>query len=223
MSENKRELTGRSVGRPAIMSRESIGQAALAELDGISSTKVAKRLGVGQSSLYRHITDRADLVRLAVDFGLNQQQWPEPCDGWRDYLLDFATSFWNFLDRHPGASQEIKMMRPSPEGLILAADKIARDLTGFGFSLADANMAVDVVGHITMDTMISEEILRARDVRGPLVEDEPRASWPATEDPTLDQETVRAIDNGMYQLLLERTELLLDGFEFRLANADRVH
>lgn len=223
MSENKRGLTGRSVGRPAIMSRESIGRAALAELDGISSTKVAKRLGVGQSSLYRHITDRADLVRLAVDFGLTQQEWPEPGDSWRGYLLDFATSFWNFLDRHPGASQEIKMMRPSPAGLISAATKIAQDLMGFGFSAADANMAVDVVGHITMDTMISEEIFRSRDAHGVLVRDEQRAAWSAQEDPVLAAETLRAIDDGMYRLLLERTELLLDGFEFRLSKVQKVN
>lgn len=204
------------MGRPAIMSRESIGQAALAELDGISSTKVAKRLGVGQSSLYRHIADRADLVRLAVDFGLAQQQWPEPGDDWRDYLLDFATSFWDFLDRYPGASQEIKMMRPSPDGLIAAATKIAQDLMTFGFSAADANMAVDLIGHITMDTMISEEILRSRDARGMLTRDGQRAAWSTQGDPALVTETLRAIDNGMYELLVERTGLLLDGFEFRL-------
>lgn len=218
MSENKRGLTGRGVGRPAIMSRASIGQAALAELDGISSTKVAKRLGVGQSSLYRHITDRADLVRLAVDFGLDQQEWPEPGNNWRDYLRDFATAFWTFLDRHPGASQEIKMMRPSPQGLITAATKIAQDLMVFGFSAADANMAVDVVGHITMDTMISEEIFRSRGSRGALIRDEQRAAWSAQVDPLLATETLRTIDDGMYQLLLERTELLMDGFEFRLTS-----
>lgn len=219
MSEHKRELTGRSVGRPAIISRASIGEAALAELDGISSTKVAKRLGVGQSSLYRHITDRADLVRLAVDFGLRQHEWPEPGTDWRQYLRDVVTSFWNFLDRHPGASQEIKMMRPSPQGLITAATKVAQDLMSFGFSAADAHMAVDVVSHITMDSMISEEIFRTRGDRIALIRREQRATWPAPEESLLATETLRTIDHGIYQLLIERTELLMDGFEFRLSNA----
>ena len=216
MPENEQAPKSRSVGRPAIMSRTSIGQAALAELDGISSTKVAKRLGVGQSSLYRHIADRADLVRLAIDFGLESQEWPEPQDDWREYLTQFATAFWNFLDRHPGASHEIKLMRPSPAGLIEAATKIAQDLMVMGLRAADANMAVDLVGHLTMDTMISEEVFRTRSSRGRSVRDEQRSAWSMQQDPTLAQETLRVIDDGMFQLLLDRTELLMDGFEFRL-------
>lgn len=217
MRQNEQLPKSRGVGRPAIMSRSSIGEAALAELDGISSTKVAKRLGVGQSSLYRHITDRADLVRLAVDFGLESQQWPEPHPDWREYLTQFATAFWNFLDEHPGASQEIKLMRPSPNGLIKAATKIAQDLMALGFSAADANMAVDLVGHLTMDTMISEEIFRARSSHGGLIRDEHRAAWSTQKDPALATETLRAIDGGMFQLLLDRVKLLVDGFEFRLS------
>lgn len=204
------------VGRPALISRATIGEAALAELDGISSTKVAKRLGVAQSSLYRHITDRADLIRLAVDFALTNAQWPEPDGDWRKYLTDYSVSFWKFLEKHPGLSQELELMRPSPQSVIDLLTKVAVDLLGFGFSAEDANMAVDLLAHVTIDSMITEQIFTSKGRHGTTVRDENRDAW-LSQDQRLARQTARAMEQSMYLNLLERVELILDGFEMRLS------
>ncbi|WP_052663808.1 hypothetical protein [Psychromicrobium lacuslunae] len=219
--QQKNSSGKQSVGRPALISRATIGEAALAELDGISSTKVAKRLGVAQSSLYRHITDRADLIRLAVDFALANQEWPEPEGNWRKYLLDYSVSFWKFLEKHPGLSQELELMRPSPQSVIDRLTKVAVDLLGFGFSAEDANMAVDLLAHVTISSMITEQIFSSKGRHGTTVRDENRDAW-LSQDQRLARQTARSMEQDMYLNLLERVELILDGFEMRLGRKEKA-
>ncbi|WP_394940477.1 TetR/AcrR family transcriptional regulator C-terminal domain-containing protein [Psychromicrobium sp. YIM B11713] len=207
--------TKRGAGRPALISRASIGEAALAELEGISSTKVAKRLGVAQSSLYRHITDRADLIRLAVDYALDSHEWPPPHDDWRQYLTEYAISFWKLLEKHPGLSDALRMLQPTSQRVIDVLSKVAIDLLSSGFTAEEANMAVDMLSHVTINAMISEQVFNSPGRRGTTVRQEARDAW-LTQDQRLAEHTRQTLEQSMFLNLQKRVDLVLDGLEMKL-------
>ncbi|CAL9521847.1 TetR/AcrR family transcriptional regulator [Streptomyces sp. enrichment culture] len=65
-------MNARAPGRPRILSRERIVTVArrIADeegLDALTVRRVAQRLGTGQASLYRHIEDRDELLRLLAE------------------------------------------------------------------------------------------------------------------------------------------------------------
>ncbi|WP_285725764.1 hypothetical protein [Psychromicrobium xiongbiense] len=203
-------------GQRPVLSRAAIGEAALAELDGISSARVAARLGVGHSSLYRYVNSRADLVRLAVDFALEGEAWPEPRENWREYLKGCVDAFWQFLSRYPAAAQEILVMRPSPQKINEATLNIAENLLTFGFSPKDAFMAVDLLGHLVIESMVSEELYRSRGRHGRPALEEQRAAMSANLSSPLAEVSRTFLDQGMYSLMMSRAELLMDGLDLRL-------
>lgn len=174
---------------------------------------------MAQSSLYRHITDRSDLVRLAVDYALERQKWPDSQPHWRQYLIDYTISLWRLLEQHPGLSQELKLMRPSPEKVITALTKVALDLLSFGFTAADANMAVDLLAHVTLDSMITEQIFNSPGSANPTVREDSVRAW-QHQDERLAHDTRRTMEQSMFDNLLARVELILDGLETRLNAPD---
>lgn len=65
-------MNARAPGRPRVLSRERIVTMArrIADdegLDALTVRRVAQRLGTGQASLYRHIEDRDELLRLLAE------------------------------------------------------------------------------------------------------------------------------------------------------------
>ncbi len=80
----------RSPGRPRILSRAAIVEAARRVADGeglaeLTLRRVARELGTGQASLYRHIADRGELLNLlaedlAAGYPLVEAQDADPVD-----------------------------------------------------------------------------------------------------------------------------------------------
>jgi AcrR family transcriptional regulator len=80
------------LGRPPVLSREAIVDAALAEgLDTLTMGAVAARLGVVKSALYRWVRGREELLGLVSDVVVERVL---PGDGgpedWREWLADLA-------------------------------------------------------------------------------------------------------------------------------------
>jgi AcrR family transcriptional regulator len=95
--------TGR--GPKPALSRERTVQAAieLADADGLDAltmSRVAARLGVTTMALYRHVSDKEQLVELMVDAALGE---PPSSSGrsWRDDVVAWARAEFAMVRAHP--------------------------------------------------------------------------------------------------------------------------
>jgi AcrR family transcriptional regulator len=75
-------------GRPAEWSRAQIIDAALAIADSeglaaVTTRRVARELGTGSASLYRHVATRADMLDLMVDAAFGAYEPPAVTGDWR--------------------------------------------------------------------------------------------------------------------------------------------
>lgn len=143
------------------LSAERIVQAAVeladAEgLDAVSMARVAERLGAGTMSLYRHVSNKDELLLLMHDSAWQQHQDPNPPDlsrGWRPALEEwcrrqratFASHPWleriRFVERAGTPSQLVTLERGLAilDGTALPeADKVALLMLLNGFLLQTA-------------------------------------------------------------------------------------
>jgi len=69
---------------------------------------LAAELGVGAMSLYRHVPDKDELLRLMADAAFGAERLPEPGpDGWRAKLEYGARVQWRAFRRHPWLAPEL--------------------------------------------------------------------------------------------------------------------
>lgn len=151
----------RRVGRPALISRDAIVDAVLEiGLDKTTTSAVAARLGVDQSTLYGHIANREDMLDAAADAAIGRSAWPEPATvSWREYLLACADALWELFRDTPGLAAHLRAMTSVPAALTLRATATIRQLLDFGFDLPLAALAVDTVGDIIADSYLIGETL----------------------------------------------------------------
>jgi AcrR family transcriptional regulator len=92
--------------RPAL-SRERVVEAAieLADergLDAVTSRAIATRLGAGPTSMYFHVSNRADLYELMSDAALGEITLPDaPSGDWRKDLWTLAREMHRLFGKHP--------------------------------------------------------------------------------------------------------------------------
>ncbi|MEV0704721.1 TetR/AcrR family transcriptional regulator C-terminal domain-containing protein [Saccharopolyspora sp. NPDC050389] len=68
----------------------------------VSMRRVAAELGVGTMSLYRHVPDKDELLRLMADTAFAEAPLPEPgSSGWRARFEELARRQWATYRRHP--------------------------------------------------------------------------------------------------------------------------
>ncbi len=142
---------GRRPGRPPSLTRDDVARAALDEgVVNLSMPAVAKRLGVGHSTLYRYVHDRDDLLLAALDLALREFEWPPFDLGWRELMTEFADAMWRFFERYPGMSEASQVVQGMPpRALDLSAAYVER-LRAEGLSARDATIAVDLVADLTV-------------------------------------------------------------------------
>nr|WP_240351651.1 TetR/AcrR family transcriptional regulator C-terminal domain-containing protein [Streptomyces olivoreticuli] len=91
---------------------------AVADVEGlatVSMRRVAAGLGVSTMALYRHVTDKDDLVTRMTDAAFAQWPLPEsPPEGWRERLALVARMLWDMFRRHPWLAPALSVTRPQP-------------------------------------------------------------------------------------------------------------
>ncbi|MER7730100.1 TetR/AcrR family transcriptional regulator C-terminal domain-containing protein [Streptomyces erythrochromogenes] len=99
--------------RPAL-SRDVIVREAIAVLDeagseALTMRKLGARLNAGATSFYRHVTNRDELLELAVDEVLGEVLVPQggSPDDWRSDVTAFADAFRATALRHPWLCAEL--------------------------------------------------------------------------------------------------------------------
>ncbi|WP_158880320.1 TetR/AcrR family transcriptional regulator C-terminal domain-containing protein [Amycolatopsis anabasis] len=109
VSDRVRQRPAARPGKPAepALSRDRLVRAAIALADAegraaLSMRRLAVELGVGAMSLYRHVPDKDELLRLMADTAFGAEELPEPGPpGWRAKLELAARVQWRAYRRHP--------------------------------------------------------------------------------------------------------------------------
>ena len=118
--------------RTSALTRGEIAAAALrmfAEegLTGLSMRRLGSELGVHYSTLYWHISDKRELLRLVLDAVLADVPAPSPGAAWQTSLAELFSGLRTALRRHPGAAVLVlELGMPGPNATAFARG--ARDL-----------------------------------------------------------------------------------------------
>lgn len=134
------------MGRPARIDRDQVLTAALAladeqGLDGLTMAAVAERLGVTPMALYRHVTNKADLLDGLVERLLTEFPPPSPELSWSERLLGLAANIRASARRHPSVFP-LLLQRP-------AATKESRTTReGVYGALAEAGVAQERIPQV---------------------------------------------------------------------------
>lgn len=135
----KRPTRVRSPGtlRSATVVATAIAIADAEGLDGLSMRRVATELDVAPMSLYRHVTDKDDLLVKMLNAVVAQWRPPERGDGgWRDCLEAAARGLWQVFRRHPWLAGQLSFSHPQAlVGGIAWTEWVLKALDGLGLEL----------------------------------------------------------------------------------------
>jgi AcrR family transcriptional regulator len=106
-------------------------------LAALSMRRVATELGTAPMSLYRHVTDKDDLVLQMMDAVFAASVLPDPPDGWRPRLEVAGRTFWAMFRAHPWLASAMSLTRPQvlpsalpyTEWVLTALDGLGLDLS----------------------------------------------------------------------------------------------
>ncbi|WP_344485958.1 TetR/AcrR family transcriptional regulator C-terminal domain-containing protein [Nonomuraea monospora] len=137
-------------------------------LDGVTTRRLAARLGVKSPTLYWHVPNKAALV-TAIAEAILEQQFPEltppgPAERWQDWLIGLAERLRRALLAHPDGARVISLSQLSLK--MAAISELAMSaLVGRGIPLRRARLIVLTVERFTVGFVLEEQAPRP-DVEG---------------------------------------------------------
>ncbi|MEU3017383.1 MULTISPECIES: TetR/AcrR family transcriptional regulator [unclassified Nocardiopsis] len=127
----------------------AIGLADAEGLDAVSMRRVAKHLGAGTMSLYRHVSDKEELLREMLDSLHSRHAYPDPGDlDWRARMRLLARHDWEMYTAHPWMLTAAATLAPPVGPHMLASMEWALTaLEPLGLSPGQAGRAIMAVTH----------------------------------------------------------------------------
>ncbi|MEU5052411.1 TetR/AcrR family transcriptional regulator [Streptomyces sp. NPDC021096] len=118
-------------------------------IDALSMRKLGTRLGAGATSLYRHVTNKDELIELVLDEVYGELRVPTVDDSaaWREAVAQSAHSVRTMILRHPWTASVLGAAGTAylgPNLMRLSEDMLAM-LESAGFTLEEANHALTTV------------------------------------------------------------------------------
>jgi AcrR family transcriptional regulator len=196
-------------------------------LAGLSMRRVANELGVATMSLYRHVTDKDDLLMQMMDATIAAHPLPAaPPPSWRDGLEVAGRALWATFRRHPWLPSALSLTRPQllPGGLAYS-EWVLRALAGSGM-----DPLTTFTTHLTLFTFVRGTAMNLElEADAEALSGQSSEEWMAEQEPALQSliaggeyphflRVLSAMDfdfdlDGLFDFGLQR---LLDGLE-RLA------
>ena len=132
-------------------------------IDGVTTRKLAARLGVRSPTLYWHIPNKAALV-TAIAETILEQQFPElappkPDERWQDWLIGLAERLRRALLAHPDGARVISASQLSLRMAAISELAIST-LVGRGIPLRQARLIVLTVERFTIGYVLEEQAPR---------------------------------------------------------------
>lgn len=218
---------GARPGRPARITRQAIAEAALTlGLDGLTLSAVARHLGVDHSSLYRHVSDRQELLLLAADTAILQLEWRTGDDGWRRLLERAAEAVWALYERYPGLAHAIRELGQTPPAGVRVFSETVLRLEVLGFGRDDAVLVLDSIMDMTVDSAIGWARIRSEAGGETVVATAMLQSWYRVSggDPNIAEQVesmAAAMTSSPIGWWRRKLALILDGAE-RLAHGGKT-
>lgn len=137
------------------LSRAAVVEGALEVLDevgleGLTTRRLAQRLGVRSASLYWHVRDMAQLLDLVAERIAAEIDVPDRALPWRDRLGALATNFRRVLMAHRDAALIMAQRRPRGPAWLSVADAALGALIDSGRTGEEAGALIGVlVGYVT--------------------------------------------------------------------------
>jgi AcrR family transcriptional regulator len=107
----RRKNPGGGLGVDAIVAA-GITVADAEGLTALSMRRVAAELGAAPMSLYRHLSDKDDLLLAMMDAAISEVELPPPPPGWRQGVEIAARAMWATYRRHPWLPAALSLTRP---------------------------------------------------------------------------------------------------------------
>ena len=132
------------------LSRQRVLHAALAladegGLETLTMRRLGQALGVEAMAVYRHVTNKDDLIDGMVDLVFGEIELPPTGTDWKTAMRDRATSVREALQRHPWATGLMESRtNPGPANL-RHHDAVIGSLRAAGFSMAMAAHAYSLL------------------------------------------------------------------------------
>lgn len=128
-------------------------------LDGVTTRKLAARLGVRSPTLYWHIPNKAALVTAIAEAILPEMPPAEPDERWQDWLIGLAERLRQALLAHPDGARVVSASQLSLK--MAAISELAMStLAGRGLPLRQARLVVLTVQRFTIGFALEEQSAR---------------------------------------------------------------
>jgi TetR/AcrR family transcriptional regulator, tetracycline repressor protein len=132
-------------------------------LDGVTTRKLAARLGVQSPTLYWHVPNKAALVTAIADAILDQEfadlAPPGPQEHWPDWLAGLAGRLRRALLAHPDGARVISAAQLS-RTMAAISELAMSTLVARGVSLRRARVVVLTVERFTVGHVLEEQAPR---------------------------------------------------------------
>ncbi|MDK7756847.1 MULTISPECIES: tetracycline resistance transcriptional repressor TetR [Providencia] len=128
-------------------------------MEGLTTRKLAQKLGVEQPTLYWHVKNKRTLLdALSVEMLKRHHDHPLPVEGetWHEFLRHNALSFRRALLSYRDGAKVHLGTRPSAEQYA-TVEKQLQFMVGSGFSLKSGLYAVSAVGHFTLGSVLEQQ------------------------------------------------------------------
>jgi AcrR family transcriptional regulator len=165
------------MGRPARISRDDVLRASMAIADSgglgaVTMQAVARRLGVTPMALYRHVTNKADLLDALVEGLLTEFPLPAADLPWDERLRGLGRSIREVARRHPSLFP-LLLQRPAatPESRRVR-DAACAALEEAGLGAAQARRAERLLSTVVLGFAVSEAAGRFRDHPPSVIEED---------------------------------------------------
>ena len=192
------------MGRPSepLLSKEIIVDAAMAIVDesgmpAMTTRAIAKRLDVGQASLYNHISNRdelLDLLNARVLAGVDLSALDHP--DWTEAVYRGTLAFLAALQRHPNMMGVLATRPARTDPSLTYYERMHERLRGAGLSAQDSARFLFAIDDYCIGAALNTEVdveINNREDKFPLVTEAMEAGRPTDHH----EATLRLLLNGL--------------------------
>ncbi|UVJ40230.1 TetR/AcrR family transcriptional regulator [Arthrobacter sp. CJ23] len=141
-----------------LISIDAVVTAALELIDesgDFSLPKLAKRIGVSQSSIYNHVSGREEILELVRGRLLEESPLVVDADaGWADVLRAAIRAYRGSFARHPRTAPLMVMQTVRDPQAIALYERIAGALEAAGFEGADVASAIAMIDSFALGSAL---------------------------------------------------------------------
>lgn len=133
-------------------------------LDAVSMRTLADRLGCTPRALYRHVSDKEEVLELLADRALADVPVPAPTIAWQAALLDFFAGMYELLVASPAVAEIIAQQAVAGSQFRAHADHLVGMLLDAGFPPDVAVEAVVALAQFTLGASLPGTGQRLHDI-----------------------------------------------------------